>query len=144
MTVNPTTLLTRIARAIKAESGVWFGPMDIASALARGLCGQRLAPGQPVSMILVLRKSDGLKATPGRLPAVAAALNVCGDTDRVTEAVVYDALTKVMRLSLTVGVIVIEIDEAGELSLETALTIGELMKRRAVAARALEVERRAA
>lgn len=129
MTTNPTSLLPDIALIIKKQTGVWYGSMDIANALARGLCGERLALRQPVSMMLALGR-DGLKASPNRLPAVAVALNALADTDRVTEAIVTVALMEVMRLT-PAGVIVVTVSVSGELSFETAGSLIELIKRRA-------------
>jgi hypothetical protein len=133
---GPTLLCERIARAIASETGVWFGPMDVANALARALVGERLAILQPVSMMLALSSGhNGLRATPNRLAAVAGALNAGGDTepvtDQVTEAIVHTALVEVMRQ--TYGVIVVTVaPPKGELAIETAYSISELMKRRAV------------
>lgn len=130
--IGPTALCAHIARVISGETGVWFGPMDIANALARGLCGRPLAIGQPVSMMLTLSSSNnGLRASPNRLAEVVAALNAWAETDRVTEAIVHTALTEVMRLSC--GAIVVTVSTRGELGIETAQSLAELMKRRAVA-----------
>jgi hypothetical protein len=140
---GPTVLCERIARAISSETGVWFGSMDVANALARALAGERLACGQSVSMMLALSSgSNGLRATPNRLAAVAAALNRLAETDsdtptaraqgQVTEAIVHTALVEVMRQ--TFGVIVVTVaPPKGELSFETAYSLAELLKRRAVA-----------
>jgi hypothetical protein len=132
---GPTVLCERIARAIASETGTWYGSMDVANALARALVGERLAVFQPVSMMLALSSGhNGLRATPNRLAAVAGALNAGGDTepvtDQVTEAIVHTALVEVMRQ--TFGVIVVTVaPPKGELAIETAYSISELMKRRA-------------
>jgi hypothetical protein len=83
-------------------------------------------------MILALSSGNNeLRVTPNRLAAVAAALNAWAETDQVTEAIVHTALIEVMRL--TYGVIVVTVSTSGELSFETANSLAELMKRRAVA-----------
>lgn len=139
MTAKLTALLfCDIALIIKKQTGIWYGSSDIANALARALCGERLAIAQPVSMMLALGNS-GLRASPNRLPAVAAALNVCADTDRVTEAIVTVALMEVMRLA-GVGVMVVTVSVSGDLSFETAGSLAELMKRRAKVTMAYRAE----
>lgn len=146
MTTN--LLLCDIALIIKKQTGVWFGSMDIANALARGLCGEQLAGiptvsdtatlgvqagtqaalRQPVSMMLTLGR-DGLKVSPNHLPAATAALNGYAETSLVTEAIVTVALMEVMRLA-PAGVIVVTVSISGELSFETAGSLIQLIKRR--------------
>lgn len=129
---SPATFCRHLARVIASETGVWYGAMDVANALARGLRGERLAGPAAVSMMVALsRGNGGLRATPDRLAEVAAALNRLADTDRVTEATVHTALAEVMGLSYPV--VVVAVSPKGELSFETAGSLAELMKRRAVA-----------
>jgi hypothetical protein len=138
--IGPALLCERIARAISSETGVWFGSMDIANALARAVAGKRLAYHLPVSMMLALSSgNNGLRTTPNCLAEVARLLNWWGDTNQVTEGIVHNALVEVMRQ--IVGVIVVTVSPPkGELSIEWATSLAELMKRRAVA-RAKEAAR---
>lgn len=148
---GPTLLCERIGQELFAETGVWFGSMDVMNCLARGLRGGgRLATGSPASGMFALSRASGLKVTPGHLLSnVVAMLNQWAENDRVTEAILQAALTEVMRLSYQV--IVVTMSAEGELSFETAQSIAELMKQRAVTRMRVQarqvgvaVERRAA
>lgn len=97
MTSNgPTYICTRIGQALQGETDTWFGPMDVANALARAL-EARGVTGLVISWHVI----NGCKITPDILPELAVALNRIagqnGADGAVSAIAVKRALSGVLR-----------------------------------------------